>query len=547
MINLKKLRNNIDIWFVLSTILSIIILLPNLNILLNLFQKATDNWEHIKEYLLKSYFINTSIIIICTGLFSGIIGLISAWLVTAYKFPLRKFFSWGLMLPLAIPAYIGAFTYDGLLNYTGVIQTFLRNNLNIGINNNLFHIRNIWGAIFIFTIFLYPYVFIISKSYLSKFSNSIVENAKLLGKNNLEIFLQIIVPMSRVSLVAGISLVVMEVLNDYGVVKYFGISTFSTAIFKTWFGMGDTISAIRLSAILMALVFGILFLEKILRGNKKYSSTSTTVKSIKRQNIEGKYKYLTTGFLMTIFSLGFIVPTLQLIHWGFLTYEKILDKDFFEMAISSISVGVIASILVVIIALIIGNFTRLSHLKIKKVYSRITTLGYSIPGAVIAIGVITLFIKFDRFLKPFYKKIPYISGNLLFSTSIIMLIFAYIIRFLAIGYNSIESSFEKVGNKFTNASRLLGHSTIYTFIKIDIPMIRQGILSGLLLVFIEVIKELPLSLILRPFNFNTLATKAYEYANDEMIHEASIASLFIIAISVISLITIQSLFKRRKT
>ena len=547
MINLKKIKNNIDIWFILSTILSIIILLPNLNILLNLFQKASDNWMHIKEYLLKSYFLNTSIIIIFTGLFSGIIGLVSAWLVTAYEFPLRKFFSWGLMLPLAIPAYIGAFTYDGLLNYTGVIQTFLRNNLNIGINNNLFHIRNIWGAIFIFTIFLYPYVYIISKSYLSKFSNSIVENAKLLGKNNIEIFAQIIVPMSRVSLVAGTSLVIMEVLNDYGVVKYFGISTFSTAIFKTWFGMGDTISAIRLSAILMALVFGILFLEKVLRGNKKYSSTTTTFKSIKKQELKGKKGFLATSFLCIIFSLGFIIPTLQLIHWAFLTYKKILDKDFIKMAFSSISVGIISSVFIVIIALIIGNFTRLSHLKIKKLYSRVTTLGYSIPGAVIAIGVITLFIKLDRFLKPVYDKIPYISGTLLFSTSIIMLIFAYIIRFLAIGYNSIESSFEKVGNKYTNASRILGHNTIYTFIKVDIPMIKQGILSGLLLVFIEVIKELPLSLILRPFNFNTLATKAYEYANDEMIHEASIASLFIVLISVISLIIIQNLFKRRKS
>lgn len=542
--NLKRFNKNIDLWFILSSILVLLILLPNINILVNLFQKATDNWMHIKQYLLKDYLVNTAIIVFFTGIASLLIGLSSAWLVTAYEFPYRNFFSWGLMLPLAIPAYIGAYTYNGLLNYTGVLQTFMRNTLNI--EYNLFSIMNIWGSIFIFTLFLYPYVFIITKSYLSKLSGSIVENAKLLGKNGYEIFFQIILPMSRVALVGGVSLVILEVLNDYGVVKYYGIPTFSTAIFKTWFGMGDTVSAIRLSAILMMFVFIILFLEKVLRGNKKYSSTNSKISPLKRQKLTGQKKYVAVGFLTTIFSLGFIIPIIQLIYWAALTYKEILDLEFIMMTLSSLFVGIVASVSIVIIALIIGNFTRLNRSKMTKVYSRITTLGYSIPGAVIAIGVITLFILIDRNLRPLYNSTELISGNLFLSASLFMLIFAYIIRFLAIGYNSIESGFEKVGNKFTNASRILGHGTIDTFINVDIPMIKPAIFSGLLLVFIEVIKELPLTLILRPFNFNTLATKSFEYANDEMIHEASISALIIVLLSTIAIYSIKKLFERRK-
>lgn len=546
MINLQKYKKEIDFWFILSSIFILLILLPNITILLNVVDKASEQWIHIKKYLLEDYIINTSIVVLFTAIFSGAIGLISAWLVTAYKFPYRKFFSWGLLLPLAIPAYIGAFTYDGLLNYTGVIQSFLRNNLHIGLENNLFNIRTIPGAIFIFTIFLYPYVFIISKSYLSKLSNSIVENARLLGSNDFSVFKTIIFPLSRVALVGGTSLVIMEVLNDYGVVKYFGIPTFSTAIFKTWFGMGDTNSAIKLAGLLMVFVFSILLIEKVARGKKKYSTTSTTTKPLKRLKLMGYKKWTAISFLGLIFSLGFLIPTIQLLHWGLLTYEKILDYDFFVMTLSSFSVAFIASISILVIAIIIGNFNRLSRLKIKKVYSKITTIGYSIPGAVIAVGVITFFVKIDYLLKPIYRKIPYINKSLFLSTSIFMLLFAYMVRFLAIGFNSVESSYEKIGVKYTNASHMLGHHTFSTFLNVDLPMIKQGILSGLLLVFIEVIKELPLSLILRPFNFNTLATKAYEYANDEMIHEASMSALLIILLSTMSLLLITNVFKKRK-
>lgn len=501
----------------LSFFIVLLVLIPNFNILINIFKPASENWQHIKEYLLKDYVINSTILVLFTGVFSIFIGLLPAWFVTQYKFPGRDFFKWGLILPLAIPPYIGAYTYTGLLNYTGVIQTFLRN-FGVQLNQAYFDIMTIEGAIFIYTIFLFPYVYIITRSFLSKQSASLVESARTLGRSPFEIFWHVVLPISRGAIVAGVSLVLLEVLNDYGVVKYFGISTFSTAIFKTWFAMGDLNSAVKLSALLMLFVFGVLLIEKFSRGDKRFSYSNTKVRPVSRQKLSGINAYLVSGFCSLIFSIGFLIPTLQLLHWSWLSYAEILDLEFIVFSLNSLSVALLSSALIIIIAVIIANTARINKNIISKLYSKVAILGYSIPGAVIAVGILLFFITLDN------------KMNISLRSSIIMLIFAYIIRFLGIGYNSVESGFDKVGDSFFEASRTLGKGITETFFKVDLPMIKPAIISGFLLVLIEVLKELPLTLILRPFNFDTLASKAFEYAGNEMIHESAVLSMIIILI-----------------
>lgn len=533
LVKLRDLKTNINIWILLSFIFVLLIVLPNLNILINVFKEPNENWNHIKIYLLKNYVVNSIILVVFTGLFTIILGTSLAWLICIYDFPYRRFFKWGLILPLAIPPYIAAYTYNGILNYTGVVQTFLRKTFNIHLNQKYFDIMSIKGAVFIFTLFLFPYVYIITKSFLEKQSASLIENARLLGRNLNEIFWYVAMPISRTAIVGGVSLVILEVLNDYGVVKYFGIMTFSTAIFKTWFAMGDLDSAIRLSSILMFFVFILLLLEKILRGRKKFSYSTSKVRPISRIKLKGIKGIFAFTYSFIVFSLGFLIPTLQLIHWSFLTYKKILNTKFFELVINSFKIASLTSSIIIIIAIIIANSCRINTSWISKVKSKVTVLGYSIPGAVISIGVIVFFVNLDKKLFWLYKILNVNSSKLVLSTSITMLIFAYIIRFLAIGFNSIESGFEKVGKKFFEASRILGMNITQTFFKVDLKMIKPAIISGFLLVFVDILKELPLTLILRPFNFNTLATKAFEYANDEMIYEASISSLIIIIISIL--------------
>lgn len=535
MIKIRSLKQHLNIWTLLSSLFILFIVLPNLSILGSLFHKANENWIHIKTYLLKDYIINSIILIVSTGICSVFIGVVSAWLISVYEFPFRGFLKWALILPLTVPPYMAAYTYHGIVNYTGVIQTFLRNTLHIQVNQKYFDIMSMKGAVFIFTLFLFPYVYMITRSFLEKQSASLIENARLLGRNSLEIFLYIILPISRTAIVGGVSLVVLEVLNDYGVVQYFGIPAFSTAIFKTWFAMGDLDSAVKLSSILMFLIFCILAVEKILRGRKQFSYSNTKVRPITRQPLKGIRALLASFFCFSIFSLGFLIPTLQLVHWSLLTYKKILNIKFLALTINSLSMAFVTSGLIIMIAIVIANYCRINNNWMAKIYSKITVIGYSIPAAVIAIGVIIFFIGLDHRLYWLYQMLKNNPRKLVLSTSIFMLIFAYIVRFLAIAYNSIESGFDKIGKKFFEASRLLGKNVTQTFWAVDMKMIKPAILSGFILVFVDILKELPLTLILRPFNFHTLATKSFQYANDEMVHEAAISSLIIIIISVISI------------
>jgi iron(III) transport system permease protein len=541
---MKKVKFNG--WAILSTIFIFMIVIPNANVVLHLFDKPNDNWYHIKEYLLKDYIINTVIICLFTGLFTMMIGVSLAWLVSAYEFPMRKFFRWGLILPLSIPPYIAAYTYAGMLSYTGVIQTFLRNNLGIQVNQKYFNIMSIRGSIFIFTIFLLPYVYMIVRSYLEKQSSSLIENARLLGENSLGVFFRVVIPISRIVIVSGVTLVILEVLSDYGVVSYFGIQTFSTAIFKSWFSMSDVDSAIRLAAILLISVFVVMNSEKFLRGRKKYSSTNTKITPLSRKKLNRFYGTLVFLYCFIILSLGFIIPVTQLLRWSIMSYSKVINPSFFILIYNSLWVAIVSSILIVIMSIIIANYTRINDNFLSKLYSKITLIGYSIPGAVIAITMIIFFVDLDKSLEWLYKLINPNSPTLVLSMSLVMLIFAYLVRFLAVGYQGIEGGFEKIGKKFYEASRTLGYSKIKTFLFVDLPMITPAILSAFSLVFVDIIKELPLALLLRPFNFHTLSTKVFEYANDEMIVEASIPSLIIILLSFITILVLYKIVDREE-
>ncbi|MCX7695973.1 MAG: iron ABC transporter permease [Caloramator sp.] len=530
-----KVKLHLNGWALISYVIVILILLPTIEIILNLLKPVNENWAHIKKYMLMAYI--TDSIKLTTGvvLFTVIIGVLSAYFITFYDFPFRKFFKWVLVLPMAIPPYIGAYTYNGLLSYTGIIQTILRNRFGVLVDQKYFNIMSLKGTIFILTIFLFPYVYLITKSFLEKQSATLVESAKLLGKSNIAIFFKVIIPILRVAIVSGATLVALEVLSDYGVVSYFGVQTFTTAIFKTWFSLGDVESSVRIAAILMVGVVFVILFEKFFRGRKKYSYSSTKIRPVVRKRLKGVKKNLVIMFFTIIFLFSFLIPTLQLMYFASLTYKRVLNMSFIMMALNSLALAILASIIITMISLIIGNYCRINESNLSKIISKITMIGYSIPAAVIAISVILLFVNIDRNLKLFYLIINPDSKALVLSTSIFMLLFAYIIRFIGVSYQAIEAGYEKMGKKFFEASRLLGQNTLKTFLKIDIPMLKPAIISSLVLVFIDIIKELPLTLLLRPFNFNTLATRTFDYAADEMLQEAAVPAIIIILISIVAI------------
>lgn len=532
---MQKRLANVNAWIIAALAIIVLLFLPNLIIVTGFFTPSNENWEHMKEFVLWS-FVRTSLILVsATAFFSILIGLSLAWLIAQYDFPFRRFLKWALILPLSIPPFIGAYTYHGMMSYTGIFQTVLRDDLGLEINPSYFDIMNLPGAVFIYTIFLYPYVYTITQVFLSQQSASLIESTRLLGKGPWLTFLQVVLPISRISIIGGASLVVLEVLNDYGVVKYYGLQTFTTAIFQTWFGLGDIETSIKLAASLMSVVILVLLIEKILRGKRQYSYSSTKVRPLPLITLTGWKASAAVGYAFTILALGFIIPVAQLIDWTVLTFGTIPMGEFMTYVKNSVFAAGISATLIVLLALIVGNFARLVQGRIAKLLPKLTVLGYSIPGAVIAVAVVTAFIALDEFLAPLYVWAG-LSTSLVLSVSLVLLITAYIIRFFAIGFNSIETGYDKIGTDFRDASRMLGLGLTRTFFKVDVPMMKSAIISGFILVFIEVLKEIPLTLILRPFNFDTLSTKAFQYASDEKIMEASQASLLIIGISALAIV-----------
>lgn len=537
-----KMRTSLNSWSFFSLIIIIFVSTPIILIALNIFNPSNEIFEHIKNYLLVSYIKNTLIMAIGTGLFSIIIGVSSAYFVSLYDFPLRKFFSWALVLPLAIPDYIGAHVYANIFSYTGYIPTLLRKKFDIVYN---FDIMNLGGAIFVLTLCFYPYVYILVKSFLSKQSNSLIEVSKSLGKNNKQIFWKVLLPISRGAIVGGVTLVILEVLNAYGLPNYFGIQTFSTGIFRVWFSFKDLDTAIKMSAMLLFVTYTIILGEKFLRRRKSYSFSNTKIRPIIRQKLNKKNKVIVLSWLSLVFSFAFIIPILQLSYWASLTYKHILNREFLVLIRNSFGITVISTLIIIIFSIVIANTTRLSKGKLSIIISRGATMGYSIPGAVISIGMLLFFISLDGKLLPLYNLVG--IGNSLFLTlSFALLVSAYLVRFLAISYNTIESGFEKVGLKFHEASRTLGKGISKTFLLVDLPMIKNSILGAGILVFIEIIKELPLTMLLRPFNFNTLSTAIKKFAEDEMLPEASIPSLILIGVCLVLLLIYNKLEKGKK-
>lgn len=530
-------------WLIVSLLGAAAVMLPLLYIVSTIFTAPNENWEQIKQYLLIDYIIGSFVLVLFTALFTLLIGVTLAWLVAAYDFPFKRFFRWALILPLAVPPYIAAYTYGNMFSYTGVIQKTLRM-FGITPHPALMDMLSMRGAVFIFTMFLYPYVYMLVRTFLEKQCSSYIENARLLGTKPMHIFTKIVLPITRPAVVGGVMLVLFEVLSDYGVVSHFGVQTFSTAIFQTWFGMYDLESAMRLASWLMVGLAGLFTLERWLRRQRSFTSSNRT-RPLAATRLTGLSGFAAALYCSVVFALAFAVPIIQLLVWAKWTYEDVLTSVFVQLTYNTIGVAALSTAVIMLLAVIAGNVLRHYRGWFGFGLSKSMTAGYSIPGAIIAIGVLGIFIALDEYMIIWYERLGISGAPAAMSLSIGMLITGYVIRFLAAGYNAIEAGYEKMGNKYTEASRLLGLGRTASFIKAEWPLLRGAVFTGFLLTFVEIVKELPLALLLRPFNFETLAVKTYQYAGDERIQEASIPSLFIIIISLLSVIVIHQAGRKR--
>lgn len=535
-------RKRVNGWTIASSIGAAAVLLPLLYVMAGLVRPPGESWDAVKQYLLTDYLLGSVRLAASTGLLAAALGVALAWLVCGYDFPLRPFFRWALVLPLAVPPYIAAYTYSTMTGYTGVIQATLRNHFDIRLAPGTIDVMSLRGAIFVLTLFLYPYVFLIARAFLERHSAAYIENARLLGRSGPSLFVGVVLPLARPALIAGAMLVVFEVLGDYGVASYFGVQTLSTAIFQTWFSMYDVDSAMRLAAWLMIVMAGAFIAERLLRANRKFHAAGGG-RPLRPQRLRGWRAAGASLLCLLVFLLSFLAPLLQLIVWAVRTYGDVPRADFALLARSSLSGAAIATAVILALALLTAGAARMIPSPWAYALSRLMTVGYSVPGAVVAIGVLAVFIALDGWLSPLYGRLGHGEGALVLSLSLAMLVAGYVVRFMATGYNAIDAGYDKIPRAYTEAARTLGRRPLAAFVRVELPLLRGAVLTATVMTFVEIVKELPLTLLLRPFNFDTLATRTYQYAIDERIYEAALPSLALIGLGLISVLLMSGIDK----
>ncbi len=510
---------------------------PVLGILATIFTDQGEVWQHLAETVLGTYIFNSFWLMVGVGLGVFIIGTGTAWLVTMCRFPGRKILEWALLLPLAAPAYVLAYAYTDFLEAGGIVQTAIRTVFQVEYGEYWFpQVRSLPGAIAMFILTLYPYVYLLTRVAFLEQSTCTLEASRSLGCNPWQSFIKIALPLARPAIAAGTALALMETLNDFGTVKYFSVDTFTTGIYRTWFGMGERVAATQLAATLLIFILILFWLERWSRQQAKYYESVSRFRALPGYKLKGIRSILAFGFCFLPIGLGFLLPGGILANMMLRNASEALDERFWEYARNTFIVASLASVLAAILAVIMAYGVRLHPSLLMKVSTRIAAMGYAIPGAAIAVGILIPIGAFDNALDQWMYTNFSISTGLLISGTIAALIFAYLVRFLAVALGSVESSLTKIKPNLDEASRSLGHSPTNTLVKVHAPLMGGGILTAIMLVFVDTVKELPATLIIRPFNFDTLAIRAYQLASDERLIAASGAALAVVLVGMIPVI-----------
>ena len=514
-------------WVIFPFLIFLVFLSPLLVVVASLFGNYSDNWNHLLTYVLSSYVFNSLFLIFGVSIIASILGVGSAWIVSNYNFLGKSFFEWALILPLAVPPYILAYTFTGLFDSYGSANNLIRELFSLNSNHIFFpNIRNIYGAIIVFSFTLYPYIYLATRMALINQSRSILEVGKTLGLNKLGIVFKLALPMIRPAIIAGLMLVIMETISDFGAVEHFAIPTFTTGIFRTWYGLYDLQTAMQLSSLLLIFVTFFIFIERLSRKNISYTSGSPIYGEIIKVKLKG-YKNI-LAFLICLIPLlvGFVLPILELSNWAINYKLDFFNEDFLKNSANTIYLAVIAAIFCTFLTLLMNFSIRVQKNNFLFFMSSSLTLGYAIPGLILAIGIMQIFNFLDNY---FFSTL----FNFVLTGSILGLVIAYIIKAYALSNSVIEPAYLRVSPYMDDIAKTLNASNLKLLKNIHLPLLKTIFLTSIVLVISEVIKELPATLILRPFNFDTLAVSTYIYASEERMYEAAAPSIAIVLVGLI--------------
>ena len=531
-------NKKLSAWDISTLFVTIPVALPIIVVLTALFSVQTDIWNHLLTTVLGDYLRNTLLLMFAVGVLSLLIGVPTAWLTARYQFPGSRLFPVLLMLPLAAPAYVVGYVYADLLDYTGPLQTLLR---GWGISE-LPPIRSLTGAALVIAFVLYPYIYLLARVSFSQQTINHIEAARTLGAGSSRVFFKVVLPMARPAIFGGLALVLMETVADYGVVEHYGVQTFTTGIFRTWFAMGEPQGALQLAGCLFVIAAILVTLEDISRrGQTTNPVKPTPSKPLILRTWKGWLAFLICTVPVVI---GFVVPMTSLFWDAIMAGDSMGAVELMALMGNTLLVASIAAFCCLIAAVWLSYAARRTDHPLVRTGIRIATLGYAIPGMVLAVGLLEPLTALDRGLATAVLETTDINIGLVISGSLTGLVLVYMARFLTVAFNNVQSSLLQINRRYDEVASTLGAGSVRILQRVHLPLLRPGMAAALLIVLVDVIKELPATLVLRPFNFDTLATRVYRLASDERLAEASIAAILIVLLGLLPTILLSRTLKR---
>ncbi len=524
------------LWKIISYLIAAVMVLP---ILIILIQWTTvgngeqEIWQHLFDTKLDRLLLNTVILMLGVGVGVMIVGVGLAWLTSVCAFPGRKIFEWALMLPLAIPTYVMAFVFLGLMSYTGPVQTLLRG--WFGRDVYFPNVQASGAVIIVLSLVLYPYVYMLARSAFLTQGRNMMDAGRILGRTSWQVFFKVAVPIARPAIVAGIALALMETLADFGAVSIFNYDTFTTAIYSAWYGLFNLAVAAQLASLLLLFVALVLFAEQ--KGRKKARYTQQNSRNTRLYKLTGWQALAATGFCSLILLLAFVLPFMQLLIWCYQVVSEELDSRYFGFLLNTLGLGLIAAVVTTLFALLLAYVKRLPagaiETRWQNIAIRVSTLGYALPGSVLAVGIILSFTFLDQAIIGAAQNFFGLSLRPLLVGSLFALVLAYSTRFMAVAFAPVEAGFERINPKIIEAAKSLGASPSRLLHQIYVPLLKPGLLTALIIVFVDVMKEMPATLIMRPFGWDTLAVRVYQMTAEGQWERAALPSVTLILLGLI--------------
>jgi len=529
-------------WRVASLALCLVLCIPIFTILYSLLFPSVEIWQHLWDTRLGELIWNTIRLSLGVGMGSFLLGTSLAWFVVMYDFPGKKFFDWALILPLAMPAYVIGFVILTAFEYDGVVANILES--LFGITGWYPDIRSWFTVVVVMTLVLYPYVYLLAKTAFREQNITLLEAAQSLGISRRRLFWKVALPMARPSIVAGVSLALMESLADFGTVGVFSYDTFTTAIYEVWFGLFDKVAATQLASLLLLFNFLLFWLEAKTRGQAKYFQTQGTIRTFRPFTVHGGKKILFFLYPATVLSFAFIFPVMILVYWASKYSEDLMTSRYWEFAGNTLLLGIVAGLVIIPMALFLAYGKRLMPGRLSAVATRAASMGYALPGSVIAVGALIPLAWTDHAINDLLISWDMEVVGLILTGSIFGLLFAYSVRFMTVAFNSLDSSLVKITDSMDMAARSLGESQWGVMRRVHLKLIKSGMFTGFILIMVDVMKEMPATLLMRPFGFDTLATWIWQLTSEGLAEEAALPALTIVLTGLIPILLLNRFEKK---